>query len=231
MLSRRFQRYVQTSLHRLRDGERWSQQREHTILANRFRERDAVEKLSFRLFALTEKQPALRGIVMNPRATFARVQSLGNHELALRMLESGSVVSGVNAILAEKLPARRLREQHVMLLAKRDRAPRPAIRLVVKTVVLITARRVRVNLRDHRPGKSADTVAVRSRRDELLGAQQQFDRLLVTPGEMMKARFSRKRVGGFERIRYRIQNPQSLVQILAATRIAIRDQRSGSLTL
>src|SRR5215216_3047492 len=161
---------------------------------------------------------------MSPRTPFARVQPLCNLELALRTLETCSEVSGVNAIFAEKLIARSLREQNVVLLTKLDRAPGPPVRFVVETVLLISARGVRIDLRDHRRGKSADTVAVRCWRNEFTGTKQQFDRLLVTAGEMMKAGFSRERVGCFEWIRYRIQNLQRFTQILTATRIAGGDE-------
>src|SRR5690348_5647217 len=67
----RLERFVKPPLLRLRDRETRPQQRKHAILANRFRDRDPVDKVSFRLFDLAEKQPALRGIKMNPRATFA----------------------------------------------------------------------------------------------------------------------------------------------------------------
>src|ERR1051325_268530 len=147
------------------------------------------------------------------------------------MFEPERVVSGVNAILAEKLATRRLRKQNLMFLAKRDRPLGPAIRLIVKPIVLITARRVRVDLRDRRCGESTDTVTIRSRRDELARTQQQLDRFLVTSGEMMKARLSRERVRGFERMRHRIEHPQSLAQIFTAPRIARSHQRSRSLTL
>src|ERR1051325_6228500 len=147
------------------------------------------------------------------------------------MFEPERVVSGMNAILAEELATRRLRKQNLMLLAKRERAPGPAIRLIVKPVMLITARRVRVDLRDRRRGESTDTVTIRSRRDELARTQQQLARFLVTSGEMMKERLTRERVRGFERMRHRIEHPQSLAQILIAARIARRHQRSSSLTL
>src|ERR1044071_8850752 len=135
---------------------------------------------------------------MNPRTALARVQTFGNLDLPLRIFKPPREVSGVNAILAEKLVTRGLCKQNVVLLTKLDRAPRPAIRLVVETVVLITARCVRVNLRDHRRGKSADTVTVRRRRDQFTGTQQQFDSFLVTTSEMVKARFSRERIRCFE---------------------------------
>src|SRR5215510_6454729 len=103
---------------------------------------------------------------MDPRAAFARVQPVGNLDLALRVLETSREVSGMNAIFAQELIARGLREQNVVLLTKLDRASGPAIRLVVKTVMLITARGVRIDLRDHRRGKGADAVSVRCRRHE-----------------------------------------------------------------
>ena len=151
---------VITSEHRLGDREAWSEQRQHTILANRFGDRNAVKKLLLGFFDLAEKKPALGRIEMRPRTAFARVQPLCNLDLATCILETGREVSSVNTIFPEKLIARSLREENVVLLTKLDRAPGPAILFVVETVVLITAGRVRVDLRDHRRGKSADTVAV-----------------------------------------------------------------------
>src|SRR5215510_5590298 len=103
---------------------------------------------------------------MDPRAAFARVQPVGNLDLALRILETSREVSGMNAIFAQELIARSLCKQNVVLLTKLDRASGPAIRLIVKPVMLITARGVRIDLRDHRRCKSADHTAVRCRRNE-----------------------------------------------------------------
>ena len=66
------------------------------------------------------------------------MQFVGYLDLAFSILEPGLVVSGVDAILSEKLDARRLREQDVVLLTKRDRASCPVIGFIVQTIVLIT---------------------------------------------------------------------------------------------
>src|SRR5689334_7976467 len=138
---------------------------------------------------------------MCPRAPLARVQPVGNLDFALRILEAAGVVSRVYAVLTEKLIADSLSEENIVLLAERDRAPGPTVRFVIKRVMLIGARHVRIRLRDHGRGERADALAVREGGHQLNDTQQQLDRLFVTAGEVMKARFNRERVGCFEWIR------------------------------
>src|SRR6185436_16555178 len=125
----------------------------------------------------------------------------------------------------------RLREQNIVLLTKLDTASRPAIGFVIKTIMLITAGHISVDLRDHRRSKRADARALRYRSNQLHGTQEQLDRLLVTPGEMMKARLGGKRVCCFKWVRDRIEHLQSFAQVFVPARIVGGDERSRSLAL
>src|SRR3954454_25395877 len=104
---------------------------------------------------------------MYPRTALTRVQLLGDLDLALRILQPRLVIAFVNRVFTEILITGRLGEQNVVLFTKLDPASRPAIAFVIKPVVLITAGCVSVDLRDHRCGKRADTLALRGGRNNL----------------------------------------------------------------
>src|ERR1041385_643822 len=127
---------------------------------------------------------------MYPRMAFTRVQLVCDRELLLGIFQPSFIIASVHRVFAQKLITRGLREQNIVLLTKRDRASCPAIGFVIKSVVLITAGRVGVDLRNHRRGKRADSLALRGGRNDFTGTQQQLNRFLMTAGKVMKARRS-----------------------------------------
>ena len=102
------------------------EQRERPVLSNCFRQPDAVKKLLLGALNLVEKEMTVAGIKMNPRTPLARMQSICDLDFALRVFQTVFVVAGVNAVFTEILVTGGLREQSVVFLSKRYRAPRPS---------------------------------------------------------------------------------------------------------
>src|SRR5262245_6806720 len=109
---------------------------------------------------------------MSPCAPLARVKPLCNFDLACRIFKTGFVLALMNRVFSEIFPTSGLREQHIVLDAKLERALCPAIRLDVESTVLMCAGEVGIDLRDHRRGEAADTVARCGRCNEFRSAQQ-----------------------------------------------------------
>ena len=173
----------------------------------------------------------MRRVEVHPRASFARVKSIGDLKFTFCTLETEIICASVNGVFAEKLMTRSLSEENVVPAAKIERAPGPTIGFVVETVVLISAREVSVDLRDHRSCETAETFTFRDWINKLPCAQQQLDSFVVTPGKMMKACFGRECVGGVKWVRDRIEHLQSFTQVFVPTRIAGRDKLRCRVTL
>src|SRR6185369_4829627 len=129
------------------------------------------------------------GVEVCPSSPLARLQFRYNHKLLFRPFESLFKLAFMNRVFAVEFVASCLCEKNVMSEAKVECTLRPTVSFVIKTIMLIGAGRVSVDLRDHGRCERTYLVPVCGWFNQLTRTQQQPARFLVTTGKMMKSCF------------------------------------------